>query len=63
MTVQGEFFEVPSANDMQMEPAPEQNIERTRQRRGLHDYAIPKLYLSISEVSAMAGVEQYVLRY
>lgn len=63
MTIQGEFFEVPSASDMQMEPAPEQNTERTRQRRGLHDYTIPKLYLSISEVSAMAGVEQYVLRY
>lgn len=63
MTVQGEFFEVPSAKDMQMEPEPEQAGERIRQRRGLHDYVIPKLYLSISEVSAMAGVEQYVLRY
>lgn len=32
-------------------------------RRGLKDLSIPKLYYSISEVSRITGLEQYVLRY
>jgi hypothetical protein len=35
----------------------------TSQKRGLKDLSIPKLYYSISEVSRITGLEQYVLRY
>jgi DNA-binding transcriptional MerR regulator len=31
--------------------------------RGMKDLSIPKLYYSISEVSRLTGLEQYVLRY
>lgn len=32
-------------------------------KRGMKDLSIPKLYYSISEVSRLTGLEQYVLRY
>jgi DNA-binding transcriptional MerR regulator len=62
MAHQGEFFEVPS-EEVTMEKNDMTSSDRDRQRRGLLDSGIPKLYRSISEVSAMAGVEQYILRY
>jgi DNA-binding transcriptional MerR regulator len=56
--VQGEFFDVTQSKpDDELPDAPE------RPRRGLKDFTIPKLYHSISEVSAVTGVEQYVLRF
>ncbi len=61
MVVQGEFFDVP-----QVKPGdelPEVTTSTERSRRGLKDFTIPKLYHSISEVSAMTQMEQYVLRY
>ena len=62
MTVQGEFFDVSQAkpgDELPDMPSPQSE----RSRRGLKDFTIPKLYSSISEVSALTGVEQYVLRY
>src|SRR2546423_4128961 len=56
--VQGEFFDVTQVKTEEEIP---ESTERTR--RGLKDFTIPKLYRSISEVSAMTGIEQYVLRY
>jgi DNA-binding transcriptional MerR regulator len=56
--VQGEFFDV-----SQVKPGDELPDQPERTRRGLKDFTIPKLYSSISEVSALSGVEQYVLRY
>jgi DNA-binding transcriptional MerR regulator len=61
MSVQGEFFDIASREHMQ--PDTESRADRERQRRGLHDFSIPKLYRSISEVSSITGIEQYVLRY
>jgi DNA-binding transcriptional MerR regulator len=60
--VQGEFFDVgnPKPGD-ELPEVPTAAAERTR--RGLKDFTIPKLYHSISEVSTMTGMEQYVLRY
>jgi DNA-binding transcriptional MerR regulator len=56
--VQGEFFDTSHSK-------PESDFQETseRPRRGLKDFTIPKLYSSISEVSALTGIEQYVLRY
>jgi len=59
--VQGEFFDVSHAK--QEDELPDVSTQPERSRRGLKDFTIPKLYRSISEVSALAGVEQYVLRY
>src|SRR2546423_3581521 len=56
--VQGEFFDVTQVKTEEEIP---ESTERTR--RGLKDFTIPKLYHSISEVSALTGIEQYVLRY
>ncbi len=59
--MQGEFFDVGNPKPGDELPEPVMAAERTR--RGLKDFTIPKLYHSISEVSAMTGIEQYVLRY
>jgi DNA-binding transcriptional MerR regulator len=60
--VQGEFFDV-----SQSKPGDElpdmPSVQSERSRRGLKDFTIPKLYRAISEVSALTGIEQYVLRY
>ena len=60
--VQGEFFDV-----SQSKPGDElpdmPSAQSERSRRGLKDFTIPKLYRAISEVSALTGIEQYVLRY
>jgi DNA-binding transcriptional MerR regulator len=56
--VQGEFFDVSHAKTDDELP---ESGERTR--RGLKDFTIPRLYRSISEISALTGIEQYVLRY
>jgi DNA-binding transcriptional MerR regulator len=76
--VQGEFFEVPravapstedaSVEEMHLEaeaalPIPSGASGSSVNRRGLKDLTIPKLYYSISEVSRITGLEQYVLRY
>ena len=56
--IQGEFFDTtPPVSPAQVDETGE------RHRRSLQEYVIPKLYRSISEVSAMTGIEQYVLRY
>jgi DNA-binding transcriptional MerR regulator len=58
MSTQGEFFEIPqTANN---EPA---DTKPVAVKRGMKDLSIPKLYYSISEVSRLTGLEQYVLRY
>jgi DNA-binding transcriptional MerR regulator len=59
--MQGEFFDVQSVKPGDELPEPVMQSERSR--RGLKDFTIPKLYHSISEVSAMTAMEQYVLRY
>jgi DNA-binding transcriptional MerR regulator len=59
--VQGEFFDVSHAKPE--DELPDMAAQPERSRRGLKDFTIPKLYRSISEVSALAGIEQYVLRY
>ena len=62
MTIQGEFFDASHAkpgDELPDGPTPQSE----RSRRGLKDFTIPKLYRSISEVSAVTGIEQYVLRY
>jgi DNA-binding transcriptional MerR regulator len=59
--VQGEFFDVPQSKPG--DELPEMSASSERPRRGLKDFTIPKLYSSISEVSALTGIEQYVLRY
>lgn len=60
--MQGEFFDVPNVKPGDELPA-EPPTAAERSRRGLKDFTIPKLYHSISEVSTMTGIEQYVLRY
>lgn len=55
--IQGEFFDTTAQVQTQVDDSGE------RHRRSLQEYVIPKLYRSISEVSAMTGIEQYVLRY
>ena len=56
--VQGEFFDATqSKTDDELPEVSE------RPRRGLKDFTIPKLYHSIAEVSAMTGVERYILRF
>lgn len=55
--IQGEFFDTTPPVSAQVDESGE------RHRRSLQEYVIPKLYRSISEVSAMTGIEQYVLRY
>lgn len=68
MSTQGEFFELPkvvrqeSATEGQLAEA-KAVTSTTPARRGLKDLSIPKLYYSISEVSRITGLEQYVLRY
>lgn len=78
MTAQGEFFELPnisqddipgvSQEDMTdakaavQDPANSQSAQAPA-RRGMKDLSIPKLYYSISEVSRLTALEQYVLRY
>lgn len=59
--MQGEFFDV--GNQKPGDELPDQPAPNERSRRGLMDFSIPKLYHSISEVSAVTGMEQYVLRY
>lgn len=61
MTVQGEFFDASHAKPG--DELPDMPPQSERSRRGLKDFTIPKLYSSISEVSAMTDIEQYVLRY
>jgi DNA-binding transcriptional MerR regulator len=76
--VQGEFFEVPRPSAPDPEGAAVEDIHFEAEsalpihggqagssvnRRGLKDLTIPKLYYSISEVSRITGLEQYVLRY
>ncbi|MEP7234255.1 MAG: MerR family transcriptional regulator [Ignavibacteriota bacterium] len=58
---QGEFFDASHAKPG--DELPEIPVQSERSRRGLKDFTIPKLYSSISEVSALTGIEQYVLRY
>jgi DNA-binding transcriptional MerR regulator len=55
--IQGEFFDSTAPVSAPVDETGE------RHRRSLQEYVIPKLYRSISEVSAMTGIEQYVLRY
>jgi DNA-binding transcriptional MerR regulator len=59
--VQGEFFDASQAKPG--DELPDISAQPAAGRRGLKDFTIPKLYSSISEVSAITGVEQYVLRY
>lgn len=60
--VQGEFFDVTQSKvGDELPDMPSAQSERSR--RGLKDFTIPKLYRAISEVSALTGIEQYVLRY
>jgi DNA-binding transcriptional MerR regulator len=59
--VQGEFFDASQAKPG--DELPDISAQPERSRRGLKDFTIPKLYSSISEVSAITNVEQYVLRY
>lgn len=77
MSTQGEFFELPkvtqnvSVQDASLteseftetKAASSTAHQSTTSRRGLKDLSIPKLYYSISEVSRITGLEQYVLRY
>jgi len=56
--VQGEFFDA-----TQSKTGDELPEAQDRPRRGLKDFTIPKLYHSIAEVSAMTGVERYILRF
>jgi DNA-binding transcriptional MerR regulator len=78
MSTQGEFFELPkvmqqneaessdqdaNASDEQSAKAFIASTTTSTPRRGLKDLSIPKLYYSISEVSRITGLEQYVLRY
>ncbi len=75
MSTQGEFFELPKATqqpEASSDTSETEAIEEftkasasstTTSRRGLKDLSIPKLYYSISEVSRITGLEQYVLRY
>ncbi|MEI8134268.1 MAG: MerR family transcriptional regulator [bacterium] len=60
--VQGEFFDASQAKPGDELPDVT-TLPQERQRRGLRNFVIPKLYSTISEVSALAGVEQYILRY
>ena len=62
MTVQGEFFDASHAKPGDELPDISAS-QPDRSRKGLKDFTIPKLYSSISEVSALTGIEQYVLRY
>ena len=74
MSTQGEFFELPKpvrqeatddgkqATSTASAPSSSQQTQQS-QKRGLKDLSIPKLYYSISEVSRITGLEQYVLRY
>ncbi|MFI5264419.1 MAG: MerR family transcriptional regulator [Candidatus Kapaibacterium sp.] len=59
---QGEFFDASHAKPGDELPDMP-SVQSERSRRGLKDFTIPKLYSSISEVSALTGIEQYVLRY
>src|SRR3984893_16542797 len=62
MTIQGEFFDASHAKPG--DELPDMSTAGSeRSRRGLKDFTIPKLYRAISEVSALTGIEQYVLRY
>ena len=75
MSTQGEFFEMPSPVRQEQTEANSGNSDTdgalpdaksftpTTSKRGLKDLSIPKLYYSISEVSRITGLEQYVLRY
>jgi DNA-binding transcriptional MerR regulator len=78
MSTQGEFFELPKATQQNDVETSEQDANTSDEqsakaftastttstpRRGLKDLSIPKLYYSISEVSRITGLEQYVLRY
>ena len=59
---QGEFFDASHAKPGDELPDMP-SVQSERSRRGLKDFTIPKLYRAISEVSAITGIEQYVLRY
>jgi DNA-binding transcriptional MerR regulator len=59
---QGEFFDASHAKPGDELPDMP-SVQSERSRRGLKNFTIPKLYSSISEVSALTGIEQYVLRY
>jgi DNA-binding transcriptional MerR regulator len=59
---QGEFFDASHAKPGDELPDIS-SVQSERSRRGLKDFTIPKLYRAISEVSALTGIEQYVLRY
>src|SRR5579872_2938517 len=59
---QGEFFDTTHAKPGDELPDIP-SVQSERSRRGLKDFTIPKLYSAISEVSALTGIEQYVLRY
>ncbi len=59
---QGEFFDASHAKPGDELPDMP-SLQSERSRRGLKNFTIPKLYSSISEVSALTGIEQYVLRY
>ena len=72
MSTQGEFFELPkpvrqeAAEDGKTATSTATGTAHSSQnplKRGLKDLSIPKLYYSISEVSRITGLEQYVLRY
>jgi DNA-binding transcriptional MerR regulator len=75
MAIQGEFFEVKArvsalagTDDARAEAMYPVDLESgiitaPSAKRGMKDLSIPKLYYSISEVSRLTGLEQYVLRY
>jgi DNA-binding transcriptional MerR regulator len=71
MSTQGEFFELPKVTQQAEDHDAGEDIAKasaaqpntSTPRRGLKDLSIPKLYYSISEVSRITGLEQYVLRY
>ena len=67
--MQGEFFETPDEPIIDSEPEEAEAAPETEpsipspSRSIMKDLSIPKLYYSISEVSRLTGLEQYVLRY
>ena len=56
-------FEAGVAADVPLRVETTQRSSAPTPRRSFKDLTIPKLYYSISEVSRLTGLEQYVLRY
>lgn len=63
MGIQGEFFDLGSIEAVHTATDKTAETVEPSSKRGMKDLSIPKLYYSISEVSRLTGLEQYVLRY